>query len=124
MDIVLKKVGRSPFKFEKRLDNVTIKGFLEYDNSNLLKLEAVLIGSEEFCCDRCGNSFDKNIDESLKLYVSDGVFLDKESKNLDVIEALDGTFNIDLFIRSEVELLKNDYNFCQECSGKDFSYEI
>ncbi len=124
MEIVLRKVGKTPFLFEKNLDNLKIKGFLQFDSGKLLKLEAKLSGFVNCTCDRCGKEFTKDVDEELDLFVSDGMLQDKDSSYIDVVEAFDGKFNLDDFIRSEEQLIKDGYNYCMECVDSDFEYEI
>ena len=120
MKITLRKVGKSPYNFEKSVENITLKGFLQYDKENLILLDAKLSGSLETDCAICGDEFELEVDETLHFYISDGVFIDKDNSNIDVVETQDGVLDIDELIHSEIELIKSDYNCCEFCEmGED-----
>jgi len=121
MKITLKKVGKSPQSFEKKSDSITLKGFLQYDDGQkLVMLDAKLSGVLERPCDVCGEEFDLEVDEDLKLFISDGVYIDEDNSMIDVIEAKNGEFDVDEFLASEIELVKNDYHCCEFCEmGED-----
>jgi len=115
MKITLRKVGKSPYNFEKSVENITLKGFLQYDKENLILLDAKLSGSIETDCAICGEEFELEVDEDLKFFISDGVFLDTDSSNIDVVEAKDGVLDVEELLHSEIELIKSDYNCCEFC---------
>ena len=115
MKITLRKVKNSPYNFEKTVDGITIKGFLQYDNDKLIKLNARLTGSIELVCDSCAEEFELDIDEELNYFISDGIYQDENNSLIDVVEAENGEFDIDELIHSEIELIKNDYNYCDFC---------
>ena len=120
MKIALRKVGRSPLDFEKKRDQITLKGFLQYDKDKLVLLEAKLKGTLETECAICGEEFDLEVDEDLKFYISDGVFIDEENSMIDVVEAKEGELDVDELLDSEIELIKSDYHCCEFCEmGED-----
>ena len=120
MKITLRKVGRSPLKFEKSRDQITLKGFLQYDKDKLVLLDAKLSGILQTECVICGEEFDLEVDEDLKFYISDGVFVDEENSMIDVVEAKGGELDVDELLDSEIELVKSDYHCCEFCEmGED-----
>ena len=120
MKITLRKVGRSPFNFEKNHEQISLKGFLQYDKEKLVLLDAKLNGFVEAECAICGEEFELEVDEDLKFYISDGVFIDENNSMIDVVEAKNGELDIDELLESEIELIKSDYHCCEFCEmGED-----
>ena len=124
MQITLRKVGKTPLNFEKSVENITLKGFLQYDKESLILLDATLYGTIVTDCALCGEEFNLEVNEELQFFVSDGVFIDKESSNIDVVETSNGVLDIDDLIHSELELIKSDYNCCQQCKNKDGDFSL
>jgi len=54
MKITLRKVGKSPYNFEREKENITLKGYLQYDNDKLVLLDAKLSGTLQTECSVCG----------------------------------------------------------------------
>ncbi len=120
MKITLRKVGTNPFEFEKKLDGVELKGFLQRDKENLILLQGSLSGNIETECSICGDEFDLEVDEYLNFFISDGVYIDEENKNIDVVETKNGELDVDELIKSEIELIRSDYHACEFCEmGED-----
>ncbi len=120
MKITLRKVGKTPFEFERKLDSIELKGFLQHDKENLIALKAKLTGTVETQCADCGDEFDLEVDEDLEFYISDGVFIDENNANIDVVETQNGELDVDELINSEIELIKSDYHCCEFCvMGED-----
>jgi uncharacterized metal-binding protein YceD (DUF177 family) len=120
MKITLRKVEKSPYNFEKSLHTISIKGYLQYDSDKLILLDARLKGNLEVNCSVCGEEFDLEVDEGLRFFISDGVYIDEENKMIDVVEAPNGELDIDELLHSEIELLKSDYHCCEFCElGED-----
>ena len=106
--------------FEKSQDQVTLKGFLQYDKEKLVLLDAKLKGVLNTECAICGEEFDLEVDEDLKFYISDGVYVDENNSMIDVVEASDGQLDVDELLESEIELIKSDYHCCEFCEmGED-----
>ena len=120
MKITLRKVGRSPLNFEKKIDQISLKGFLQYDKDKLVLFDAKLSGTLESECAICGETFELEVDEDLKFYISDGIFVDEKNSMIDVVEAKNGELDIDELLASETELIKSDYHCCEFCEiGED-----
>jgi len=121
MKVTLRKVGKSPFEFEKKLQDITLKGYMQYNNENgLILLDAKLSGILETDCAVCGDEFELDVDEDLKFFISDGIYKDENNSFIDVVETKNGELDIDELIQSEIESIKSDYYCCEFCEiGED-----
>lgn len=96
-------------------ENVTFKGYLEYHNQKLILLSANLSGTLLKPCDMCAEDTTISIDEDIEFYISDGIYQDNNEIELDVVESFDGYADLDELLNSEIELIKSDYHFCDNC---------
>ena len=117
MKIHLRKVTKTPLDFEVKSGEITFKGFLQYDADKLILLKAKLSGSLDLDCSSCANEFNKQIDEDVEFFISDGLYQDASGTLLDVVETFDSTIDMDELLNSEIELIKSDYNNCPECAN-------
>ncbi|MDD2448111.1 MAG: hypothetical protein PHS42_00205 [Sulfurimonas sp.] len=115
MKIKLIKVGKTPVDFDVTSDEITFKGYLEYDSGKLILLKANLNGFTLCQCSRCGEEFKLEVDEEVKFFICDGVFDSDANIDLDVVESFDSTADIDELLNSEIELIKSDYHSCNNC---------
>ncbi len=115
MKVILRRVTKTPLDFEVKADKITFKGYLQYHSGKLILLEASLKGEILRDCDICAEEFTMPLDEKIKFFISDGVYKDEDSIELDVIESFDGEVEIEELLHSEVELIKSDYISCDEC---------
>ncbi len=115
MKVVLRRVTKTPLDFEVRSDEITFKGYLEYHKGKLILLKAKLSGFIQKDCDVCAEEFKMSIDENIEFFISDGIFEDDGSIDLDVVESFDGEVEIEELLHSEIELIKSDYQSCDEC---------
>ncbi len=76
----------------------------------------------ELDCDRCGDTFNYDLDHKLQLKLSDIVSEDKE--DLDIIEFLDGEIDMLYILESEINTFKNTYNYCDKCNNRDEDFEV
>jgi len=116
---MLRKVTKTPLDFEVKSNEITFKGYLEYHSGKLILLKAKLDGSLEKPCDICAKDFKLSVDEDIEFFISDGLFEDNDSIELDVVESLNGFVDIDELLNSEVELIRSDYHRCDSCEDKD-----
>ena len=114
---MLRKVTKTPLDFEVKSDEITFKGYLEYHQSRLILLKAHLSGQLEKACDICAEEFILSIDEDVEFFISDGLFEDDGSIELDVVESFDGNADIDELLHSEIELIRSDYHACDSCKA-------
>jgi len=117
MQVTLRKVTKIPLDFEVQSAEMTFKGFLQYDSGKLILLNAKLSGSLNIECSVCANEFNKNIDEDVEFFISDGIYADESGRLVDVVECFDSTVDINELLNAEMELIKSDYNSCPECAS-------
>lgn len=123
MKVSLKKVTKTPLDFEVKSDEITFKGYLQYDADKLILLKAELRGKIDVDCDICANEFKLDVDEEVEFFISDGIYEKSEDSLLDVVEALDSIADLEELMNSEIELIKSDYNSCPNCKKSGASEE-
>ena len=117
MKIVLRKITKTPLDFEVKSNDITFKGYLQYHAGKLILLKADLKGFIDTHCSKCGEEFKLSVDEKIEIFLSDGIFEDDNSIDLDVVESLDSSVDLDELLLSEVELIKSDYHSCEDCNN-------
>ena len=122
MKIVFDKIGSTAKPFEVSLEGVELEGTLKKSGSHQVTLDAHMSGSIPLDCDRCGDTFDYNVDNDLQLRLSDVVSEDKD--DLDIIEFLDGEIDLSYILQSEIDTFKNAYNYCGKCDNNDEDFEV
>ncbi len=122
MEISFSKIKQTPIDINYSKDLVTIVGKLERLSSNSVKLNSTLNADVNLTCNRCGKEFNRDISENLELILSEGKY--NSNDKIDVIEFFDGKIDFDYIIDSEIELIKQDYNFCESCSNTEEILEI
>ena len=115
MKVTLRKIGKTPLDFEIDSDKITFKGFLQYHSGKLILLKADLKGKFKTQCSRCGDDFELDVDEKVEFFISDGLYQDDDNLELDVVESLNSIVDLDELLNSELELIKCDYNSCENC---------
>ena len=115
MNITLRKVGKTPLDFEVKSNEITFKGYLQYDANKLILLKAKLSGKIGTNCDVCAEEFKLDVDEDVEFFISDGIYEKDEDSIVDVVESFDSTIEIEDLMNSEIELIKSDYNSCENC---------
>lgn len=115
MQITLRKVGKTPLDFEVKSDEITFKGFLQYHADKLILLKAKLSGKITTDCDVCAEEFKLDVDEDIEFFISDGIYEKDEDSLLDVVESFEPTLEMEDLMNSEIELIKSDYNSCENC---------
>jgi len=115
MKIFLRKITKLPLDFEIKSDEIIFKGYLEYHSGKLILLKANISGFLERACDNCAEEFMMPVSENIEFFISDGVYKDDSSIDLDVVESFDGMADIQELLNSEIELIKSDYYSCDKC---------
>ena len=100
---------------EVKSDEITFKGYLQYDSGKLILLKANLDGKLLPECNHCGEEFKLPVKEEIEFFISDGVYEDETSIELDVVESFDGNADMEELMNSEIELIKSDYHSCDNC---------
>ena len=122
MKVVFDKIGSTAKPFELEVQGVKLVGTLQKSGYHQVTLDAQMSGSVELSCDRCGDTFDYDLDNKLRLKLSDQVSEDKD--DLDIIEFLDGEIDISYILQSEINTLKSAYHYCEACSDNDEDFEV
>ena len=116
MKVTLRKVGKTPLDFDIKSNEITFKGYLQYHAGKLILLHADLKGEIDTQCSQCGEDLKVPVDETVEFFVSDGLYDDDADIDLDVVESLDSTADLDELLHSEIELIKSDYHSCENCN--------
>ncbi|AXX94112.1 MULTISPECIES: hypothetical protein [Arcobacter] len=125
MKIEFKKVPQIRKELLTEFNSVKIEGTFCRISPSLVKIDAVLKGNTEINCCRCGITEVIEVDEELRLLLSDGIYKGNEEEYL-VIEVEDSLIDFDEIIESELNSIKSDYYICEECSqyGDNFEKEF
>lgn len=117
MKIAFAKIANNQIPFEIKKEYLKFSGNLKRVSSNLIDCTASIEGSLAHNCDRCGEDIKLNLDENLKLIISDGIYKDSEETLDDVVEFFDGFVDLDEVFISEIEAYKSDYFYCEKCKN-------
>ena len=125
MKIEFRKAPQTPKELEIDYNSVKIEGTFCKISQSLVKIDAVLKGSTDIDCCRCGITEEIEVDEELHLLLSDGVYKNDESEYL-VIEVENSLIDFDEIIESELNSIKSDYHICENCLqyGDNFEKEF
>jgi uncharacterized metal-binding protein YceD (DUF177 family) len=120
--IVFDKIGSTSKPFEVSSEGVKLEGTLKKSGSHQVTLDAQMSGCIELDCDRCGDTYNYDLDNKLQLRLSDQVSEDKD--DLDIIEFLDGEIDLSYILQSEINTFKNAYNYCDKCDNNEEDFEV
>ncbi|MBP7784266.1 MAG: hypothetical protein KA040_04155 [Aliarcobacter sp.] len=125
MKIEFRKAPQTSKELEIDYNSVKIEGTFCKISQSLVKVDAVLKGSTDIDCCRCGITEVIEVDEELHLLLSDGVYKKDESEYL-VIEVENGLIDFNEIIESELNSIKSDYHICNNCLqlGDNFEKEF
>lgn len=113
MKISFKKIGFSPKKFEVFHENLRFCGELLRENEKIVRLFGEISGELALICNETGENFTKKIHENIKIWLCDGIFLQKSAsdpKNFDIIEFFDGEIDLTDVFLGEISLIKSEYH--------------
>ncbi len=95
-------------------ESIEVQGEVIRKDNKLVIFQGKMSGYLQLICARSGQDFIYQINESLVLYFSDGIWeaqnQSKDIDSLDVIEFFDGFIDFDFVITSEIESIRLDYN--------------
>ncbi|MGD9970530.1 MAG: hypothetical protein AB7S65_08735 [Sulfuricurvum sp.] len=123
MKIPFKRLGHEPLAFEVIRDNARFSGNIFLKKSNLAQLNGTITGNISISCDICAEPIEKNVEEEVIFYLSDGIF-EGQDEEYDVVEIDKSIIDMDEIFYSELELIKSDYFCCSECEGKSLDKEF
>ena len=122
MKIEFRKAPSVSKELEIIHNSVKIEGTFCKISQSLVKIDAVLKGSTDIDCCRCGVTEEIEVDEELHLLLSDGIYKNDESEYL-VIEVENSLIDFDEIIQSEVNSIKSDYLLCKDCIADSSIFE-
>jgi len=114
LKIEFKKVGFNKKEITISKQKLSLSGDLQRSKRDLVDFDAKLQGRVQVECSRCGKEFEVDIDEDLKLRLSDGVYRGFDD-DADVIEFYDGSIDMEQILDSEKASIQTDYHLCTEC---------
>lgn len=114
MKIAFSKVYNLDIPVEYRAQGVECLGTLSQKAKELVKLEGILKADLVVSCDRCGADVKFGYNEPLKIQISNGAY-SNSNDDLDIIESFDGTIDMDEIVESELNMIKSDYYYCEQC---------
>ncbi len=125
MKIEFRKVPQINKELEFNYNSVKIEGTFCRRSQSLVKIDAVLKGSTDIDCCRCGITEQIEVDEELQLLLSDGLYKGDESEYL-LIEVENSLIDFNEIIESELNSIKSDYHICENCLqyGDNFEKEF
>lgn len=115
MKIPFSKIGSVAYPFKLNLENVVFEGELKRKDTQLVELAMQMKGIVYRICDSCGQEMELEIDENIKLLLSNGIFKDEEGKMSDVVEFFDEQIDLIELGVSELESYLSGYFYCDNC---------
>ena len=122
MKIVFDKIGHSPKPFHLEEEGVVFDGDLQQIRKHIITLTGGMDGAVGVVCNRCGEPFDVALVAPLRLKISDQIAEDKD--DLDIIEFLDGEIDLSFILLSEINTLKSEYHYCDQCDEDEDAFEM
>lgn len=121
--IPFKHLNSIPLEFEVKEANAVFTGTIVLKKYNIAQLNGTISGSITIPCDVCAEMVERNLDEELSFYLSDGIITSNEDE-LDIVEITTAMIDMEELFNSEIELLKSDYFCCNACEGKSLDQEF
>lgn len=118
MKIGFNKVGNTAIPFEISKGSLNFSGTLVKYSRSLIQLEAKITGELLIACDICAEDSMSPIDESVKFYLSDGIYTGGNEHECDIVEVENSMIDLDDILESEIELFKSGYFSCKKCQNK------
>ncbi len=117
MTIEFHKVLFAPKEITHETKGVKLEASLVKNSKHIIKLDGKLTGTARRVCDRCGDDMDIVFDETLKLFLHNGIYTQKNN-DIDTIEVLDGKIDFDKLIEDEIITAQSDFAVCGDCLNK------
>ena len=117
MNIQFRRITPTPTEFNVNFEGMTLKGEVAFQERNLALLQADLSGEITLTCDICAEDFATMLNEKIELLISNGVYKGF-NEAYDVVE-IEEDLDLNEFLRSEIELVKNDYHSCNDCKNNE-----
>ena len=108
-------------EINKSFEGLTLKAVSKKQKDDSFIVEGKFEGIVEVDCIKCLKKFNKEINEEIKFKVVKLPYSGFDDE-YDIIEM--EKFDQLGLLKSEVELIRNDYNVCEECQKKEFNKEF
>ena len=105
-------------ELNKSFEGLTLRATSKKQKDASFIIEGKFEGKVEVECIKCLKKFNKEIDEEVKFKVVKPPYSGFDEE-YDVIE-MEKFDQVEL-LKSEVELIRNDYNVCKDCKDKEFN---
>ncbi|WP_457606939.1 YceD family protein [Nitratifractor sp.] len=122
MKIAFAKTSRSPKEFRFSKEGAEFSGTLEREEAHRVHLLGKIEGEIALECDRCGAEYRERVALPLDLRLSDRILTLEE--DLDIIEILDGTIDMEWLLESEIASYRSTYHYCPQCRVNDRKVDI
>jgi len=119
MKIEFKKVSKKSSEVNFSQDNLKFDGTFEKIDQKTVKCKGKFSGSIPHHCDRCAEEFELPFEEEIELRIVDGITSDRDEEFYNTIECIDSVIDFDEIIKSEIELYKSDYHYCEKCKKQE-----
>lgn len=117
MKLLFRKISKTPIEFEITHNEITFKGYLQYDSGKLFLLKAKIFGNIFTPCDVCAEDFALKIDEEVEYFLSEGIYENNSDSFLEVVEIFSDSVDLDELLASEIALITSDYKSCDDCKA-------
>ena len=107
-------------KVEKKVEELSLIGESEKVIDGFI-VEGILEGKVKVECIKCLEEFDKEIKEEINIKIVKPPYEGFDEK-YDIIEM--DKYDLEEFLKSEIESIKNDYNICPKCQEEEFNKEF
>jgi uncharacterized metal-binding protein YceD (DUF177 family) len=115
MKIEFKKVSFNSSTINYLQNDLKFDGIFEKTDQKTVKCRGKFSGFISHICDRCAKEFSLPFDEEIELRIVDGITEQKDEDFFNTIECIDSIIDFDEIIKSEIELYKNEYHYCEKC---------
>ncbi len=99
-----------------------MEGTLVRTGAHRVEINGTIEGALELECDRCGKSYRERLELPLALHLSDRPL--PIAEDLDTVEFLDGTIDIDRLMESEIVAYSSEYHYCPKCRAEDREIDL
>ncbi|MFV0481708.1 MAG: DNA-binding protein [Campylobacteraceae bacterium] len=114
MQIAFKKVVKEGLDFSLHVKETKFFGKVYPKRDSLVLCQGDIKGEVSHICDRCGKDMVLDVNEKVEILISDGIY-EGDTDEFDVVEFYDGLIDFDELLNSEIEAIKSDYHYCENC---------
>ena len=125
MKIEFSKLPRTKNDFEISSDSVKFLGNFCRISGSIARIDSKIVGNYDVECAKCGKIITKSIDEDIIYTLSDSPISSKDERDGEIIIEIDNhVVDFDEILNSELESIKSDYYFCDDCDTNDSFVDI